>query len=499
MTNSPYYKGTPANYVSPLAINSTLYIADVNEIWEKPSGSATETIQGPYVKEIYVDFNGKKIYTGEGGESVQFITSGTYALVYECYYTSVIADISGPIYTEVAYPTLTFYFTVVENQLPLKKWTIKDVINRLLDVAEPIRQGEEPRFKLNAEQAALFDNIIAPQFSFTKQTLRECLQEIGGVVHGEPRLNIKSDGGGWHYEISYDMYGGTEISHISTRPYYKCTVSQAIESYCTHIDTNAENLVNALGETLGSFFNDRNGTITEPYGDGFKTVRCDTMYSRISEENMLIATQLPIYAVKKVECGIIPNNQTAGGGGVGMANTTIAIPANATSVSGTLTYTGDGNVKGVYLLYARTVFLDVATATVTGIDGNVISFELTNANAGETYIVYAILILDKLVDITSYVFEASEYNSLLSSYDSAYPYSKAYGIMFTQGQKNITALNFKQEHPISSVFENYAIINILEEATGANLSALDDKYPLLAFRVTYTPFYSARVAQTKQV
>ena len=319
----------------------------------------------------------------------------------------------------------TFYFVTVENQLPLKKWTIKDVINRLLDVAEPIRKGESPRFKLNAEQAALFDKIIAPQFSFTKQTLRECLQEIGGVVHGEPRLKKVYEGSQWVNKISYDMYGGTEISNIRTRPYIKETVKQEIEQYCTNIDTNAENLVNALGESLGSFLNNRNGTITEPYDGGFKTVRTDTMYARITEENMLIPTQLPIYAVQKLECGIITGNESAG----------------------------------------------------------------------------------NLFDITEYVFEASQYNTRLSSYESAYPYSKAYGLMYTQGQKYITALHFTQEHPISSVFENYSIINILREVSGQDIdisspqigtnSYAEGGYPLLAFRVVYTPFYSARVAQTK--
>lgn len=319
----------------------------------------------------------------------------------------------------------TFYFVTVENQLPLKKWTIKDVINRLLDVAEPIRKGESPRFKLNAEQAALFDKIIAPQFSFTKQTLRECLQEIGGVVHGEPRLKKVYEGSQWVNKISYDMYGGTEISNIRTRPYIKETVKQEIEQYCTNLDTSAENLVNALGESLGSFLHNRTaGTITEPYDGGYKTVRCDTMYARITEENMKIATQLPIYSVQKLECGFITGNS-------------VTPP----------------------------------------------------------------------VDITAYLFESSVYNSRLSSYSDAYPYSKAYGLMYTQGQKDITALNFKQEHPISSVFENYAIVNILREATGQdiNLSSVEigndsykeGGYPLLAFRVTYTPFYSARVAQTK--
>lgn len=493
MVNSPYYKGTPANYVSPLAINSSLYIADVDDIWEKPSGSATETIQGPYVKEIYIIFNGQKIYTGEGGESVQFEMGGTYSLVYECYYTSVIADPNtGPIYIEVSYPTLTFYFTVIENQLPLKKWTIKDVIDRLLDIAEPIRQGETPRFKLNPEQAAKFDNIIAPQFSFTKQTLRECLQAIGGVVHGEPRLNVKNDGAGWYYEISYDMYGGTERSNIATRPYYKCTVSQAIESYCTHVDTSAENLVNALAESVGTYYSGNNGVITEPYGNGFKTVRTDTMYARITDSNMHIATQLPIYAVRKLECGFIPNNDGVGAQTVTESTGQITGGPN---YQGVYIYDGDGSI----LSATGEVTFGVTprpTVTITNIIGNQIYYTLDNAESYTFRILFTIQVFTS-IDITPYLFEASEYNSRLSSYDSAYPYSKAYGLMYTQGQKNITALNFKQDNPISPVFENYAIINILEEVTGQSINTDGLDYPLLAFRVTYTPFYSARVAQTK--
>lgn len=308
--------------------------------------------------------------------------------------------------------TVTYRFAVVDNKLPLKKFTIKDVINRLLDVAEPIRKGEEARFKLNESQAALFDNIIAPQFSFTKQTLRECLQEIGGVVHGEPRLTVKNDGGGWYYEVSYDMYGGTEISGIAARPYITATVSQAIESYCTSIDTSAENLINAIAENTGD--KSGGGTITEPYDGGYKTVRCDTLYVRISEENMIIPTTVPIgYTVESLECGIVPDNESAG----------------------------------------------------------------------------------QMFDLTPYLFEASEYNTRLSSYNSAYPYSKAYGLMYTQGQKNITALSFKPDNPVSPVFENYAIINILREVSGQDINVTD--YPLLAFRIKYTPFYSARVSQTK--
>ena len=327
--------------------------------------------------------------------------------------------------------SISYTFIVIENRNPLKQWTITDVCNRLFAIAEPLRRGEKPRFYLQGvepvtgdvaagSQAEKYEKILAPQFSFTKQTLRECLQQIGGVVHGEPRAKaVKDSAGNWYYEISFDEYGGTTKSGIYTRKYIKETVSQIIESYASHLDTNAENLVNQLDKYAG--------VIVEPYASGYKTVRTETMYTRITEENMLIATQFPIYSIEKVEVGYIQE------------------------------------------------------------DGSNVTPPLT--------------------DITAYVFESTVYNSQLSSYESEYPYSKAYGLMYTQGEKNITALNFKQEHPIDSSFENYAIVNILRAATGNDdltISGTRDGngyyvgwYPLLAFRVTYTPFYGARVGQSK--
>lgn len=505
MPGLDYFVGTPSNYVSPLAVNSVLNVRSYSTLFSLPTdwGSTAEYWSNNLQEETNL---GIFVTISKDGNVLYEITSPTQGRnislengIYTVKYTGGARELGGaPQYSE-QWTDLTYNFVVVENQLPLKKWTIKDVINRLLDVAEPIRKGEKPRFKLNAEQAALFDKIIAPQFSFTKQTLRECLQEIGGVVHGEPRLNVKNDGGGWYYEISYDMYGGTEISHIATRPYIKETVKQIIERYCTNIDTNAENLVTALGESLGSFLNNRNGTITEPYDGGFKTVRCDTMYARITEGNMQIATQLPIYSIQKLECGIIPGNESAAGTTKEVSSTIIADVAN---YSGDYHYTGEERVVGATITLNSLTGEEGVTATVTGIENNTVYYTLNNTTGG-IFDADITLTLFRPLDITDYVFEASQYNSRLSSYDSAYPYSKAYGLMYTQGQKNITALNFKQEHPISSVFENYSIVNILREVSGQDINitpedgAVSGGYPLLAFRVTYTPFYSARVAQTK--
>lgn len=100
-------------------------------------------------------------------------------------------------------------------------------------------------------------------------------------------------------------------------------------------------------------------------------------------------------------------------------------------------------------------------------------------------------------DITPYIFESAEYDAL-SSYESVFPLSKAYALKYTQGQKNITALNFKLPNAVSSVFEKYSIINIIAKKLGVSPSSISDSELLqLQFRVKYIPIVEMRVKQTK--
>lgn len=409
---------TPDDYTATLQAGQ-FYFYSPREIY-KMAGESDPLIESAYRIKIFEgSTSNAPLFSGEYGfdngkeygEDKGFSTNLENGKIYiACYGWST---------GEYVKYAIEYKFQAVENYYPLKQWTITDVINRLLDLAEPLRQGERPRFILQGidpdtgdiqpnTQAARFDKILAPQFSFTKQTLRECLKEIGGVVHGEPRLDIAQDSdGNYYYEVSFDLYGQTDRAGIYAKPYIQKTVSQVIDSYASSLDSNAENLVNQLDKLAG--------VIVEPYEGGNKSVRTETMYARITDANMLIQTQYPINTVEEIWC-----------------------------------------------LYG-------------------------SGSSGSS------------VNITPYVFESSIYNARLSSYDGLYPYSKAYGITYTQGQKNITALNFKEENPVSDVFENYAIINILSMATGKDVSSFLENfdYPLLAFRVTYTPFYNSRVGQTK--
>lgn len=407
---------TPNNYKSPIPTGGFTFVGAYT-IFPYTTPASPGSITKDTYRVIITDQYGNELFD-RGTENIAEDTPITLSLTTGVTYNVSYRWISQT-GTAIITSSITYAFVPVENYYPLKQWTITDVINRLLDLAEPLRQGERPRFILQGidpstgaiqagSQAARFDKILAPQFSFTKQTLRECLKEIGGVVHGEPRLDIAQDSdGNYYYEVSFDLYGQTDRAGIYAKPYIQKTVSQVIDSYASCLDSNAENLVNQLDKLAG--------VIVEPYAGGYKTVRTETMYARITDANMLIQTQYPIYTIEKLECGFIPGNSDLG----------------------------------------------------------------------------------QNIDITPYVFESSIYNTRLSSYAELYPYSKAYGITYTQGQKNLTALNFKDPDAVDESFwSEYAIVHILRAATGNQALEITD-YPLLAFRVTYTPFYNSRVGQTK--
>lgn len=308
----------------------------------------------------------------------------------------------------------------VTNRKPLKKWTVTDVVTRCCELAEPLFGTETPRFAMDGvsydattgdinaytanSQAAKYDKVIAPEFSMTKSTLREQLQQVGGFIHAEPRL---VDG-----KIYFDKYGGTEMSRISQKQFISDTQTQSIEEFCTELDSTADNLVNRL--------NYAQGVVIEPYADGARSLRTEQTNIRIDETNGIVETALPISDVVKLEC---------------------AVPTN---------------------------------------------------EAGDAYSDWR--------DITSFIYEDSDYNNL-SSYDVNVNGSKAYALYWERNARNIKGLFFKNENAINAVFSNYAIYNIML-ACGVKMNTGTNKasnYPRIKFRISYIPTYTARVRTNKSL
>lgn len=342
--------------------------------------------------DITVLLGGEPIYSGSENDSfTTVIESGTYIVQYDI-------EFEGPSQGSLK-KSIQYEINGVKNRYPLKKWTITDVVQRTLDLIEPHLDGYPNRFTFNEEQAEEYKNVIAPEFAFTKENLRERLQQIGGFIHAEPRLR--------NGVIYFDKYGMNDYADMYKTPYTGKMVCQDINHYATNLDSSVDNLVSQLSWAKG--------VIMEPFAGGYRSVRTESMNVRITDENMLIQTIFPVYRVEKLTCAYIK-------------------------------------------------------------DGEMIT-----------------------CDITPYVFESVDYNSNLSSYSVTYPTSKAYGVYYTQGERNIRGLNFKAPDAISDTLQKYAIINILEAASGENFDWFYNiDYPTLMFQITYIPIFSTRVTQTKQ-
>lgn len=102
------------------------------------------------------------------------------------------------------------------------------------------------------------------------------------------------------------------------------------------------------------------------------------------------------------------------------------------------------------------------------------------------------------IDITPYVYESAEYQTLSGYTGQTYPYSKGWALEYTQGQKNIRGLDFVLNAPQGgdTFDKQYAIVNILAAATGLNESDFTN-YTGLQFRVTYIPYVTSRIVQRK--
>ncbi len=420
-----YEPKTPNTYVSPLMAGRQFEFVSAHTIYPYGRNGTTTayylqivSINGNEIWRNYYYIIGPDYTEGEDSGYSSSLQSGVYTIYYEYGDAARIGTSGNWIYEKRA--ACTYTFQVVENRLPLKDWTVTEVINRLLDTCETIRKGEKPRFRLNGMradgtiiteenkqedeevgQAAQFDTVLCPQLAFTKNTLRECLNEVGKVIHGEMRLIPKKDAEGWYFEILYDIYGSGRMSHISKHKPYAYSISHPITAFCSALDSPTENLINTL-DRFG-------GVVAEPSRNAYKSVRTENLYVRVTDDNFVIQTLYPIYSVSKLE------------------------------------YNYNGTP----------------------------------------------------IDITAYLFESSEY-SRLSSYENQYPNAKLYALRFKQGEKNIDGLNFKRQSAsiTGGVFGDYSIVAILKAATG-NPNFSVSEYPLMQFRVTYTPIYNTRVSQTK--
>lgn len=305
--NNQYIKQVVSDYMTPQLLNGTIQIASFKEtiipVDDTPTNNPYFVLNpGRYegTKAITVIAPNSAVTTIVADNNNQ---SGTYIVnmggLYRIRYQGAIVRIAAN-GTGTASPfDISFYIAVARDYDGLPRWNIATVIDRVLDVTPPHLANVPPKYKLDPAQAAEFEKIEAPEFAFTKMTLKGILDQIGGFIHGIPRL-VRGESGKFD-TIRYDMLGGTEqamlgdpkLPYVEKIKYVTEIRAHNIENYATELDSTVDNFVNTLDSGESS--------VTEPRAGGYKTVRSEQAFVRIEEGNMVISTQYPVYSVQALE------------------------------------------------------------------------------------------------------------------------------------------------------------------------------------------------------
>lgn len=188
------------------------------------------------------------------------------------------------------YYSAMWQVSVVANPVARAPYTVRKVVDTLLTVCEPLRVGDDPRYRLEvkAGQMAVFSQY-APEFHFSNsRTLWENLREVGKYIHAIPRLVPRVG----YTAVQFDELGGNQNADISKGRRVSGSVSWDISTYASGLETMAANLITAE--------NDAQSTICEPFGKGWKSLRTASETARIQEGSAHIETAYPIESVSRV-------------------------------------------------------------------------------------------------------------------------------------------------------------------------------------------------------
>lgn len=188
------------------------------------------------------------------------------------------------------YYSAMWQVSVVANPVARDPYTVRKVVDTLLTVCEPLRVGDDPRYRLEvkAGQMAVFSQD-APEFHFSNsRTLWENLREVGKYIHAIPRLVPRVG----YTAVQFDELGGNQNADTSKGRRVSGSASWDISTYAAGLETMASNLITAE--------NDAQSTICEPFGKGWKSLRTASETARIQEGTAHIETAYPIESVSRV-------------------------------------------------------------------------------------------------------------------------------------------------------------------------------------------------------
>ncbi|MEG1609320.1 MAG: hypothetical protein RR348_05575, partial [Clostridia bacterium] len=181
---------------------------------------------------------------------------------------------------------------------------ITDVINRILSVGLARKENEPQKYTLDPAFAEKYSKVQAPEFHITRSTLYEALLQVGGYIQAIPRLDwneVTDDAD----IITFDELGETE-EYIPPEGLqliaYQAETNP--DEYCGTIDSYVDNIVSTVTPKQGS--------ITEPSADSYRTTRTENGDIVIEDDSVIITTEFPIYRITSLEMGYLKNGKLVG-------------------------------------------------------------------------------------------------------------------------------------------------------------------------------------------
>lgn len=505
-------KPLPSNYVTPLQIGTSLSLINVKDLIDYPyeynvvpSGPSEE--QRSQINITYSNGEMKTIYIPAMGivsDNSFIIEQGIQSIRYHFW-------ISGE-GVQQGENDIKFSIWGTPNYYPLKPWTIKEVINRALELTEPLVWDKNKVNEKTVDQEVTVTPHGVPggypTFSktvgYTQGTITAAIiTNIPELIRYGVLADIKFT------DNTYTVSGTIRSANIL--PEYLIKVQLTTEyvqpGYVTpprfefRYKDAADPVEIALFDQLSPEFTFTRATLREVLQEigGYihAQPRLDennkVYFDRYGEQD--IATYYDYNKNKTLELNQYHYNSKTITYGIEQACTRVDsyVDNLVNQISAINATVGQPHENGYQSL--RT-------------DSSYIRFEEGNMIFPTVYPVSQIsklywvdtsgsAVTKTKYDITKYVFEKAIYDSQLSSYTEVYPASKAYGLYYTQGQKNLGGFFFKVPDITGGVLSEYSIVNIIRAVTGDSDWETSD-YTKLSFELEYIPVYSARVGHSKQ-
>ena len=287
------YEQTPPVYVSPSKQFSTLSILPQETVFNLPDdnaliqyhwGTGTVTVKNPSGQTVLSQ-------ASNVSGSIELTEDGTYTITYDLKIMTHTTGSTGYNTDPLSGYIIISSFKTLPNSTP---WTITDVVNRILSAGETRRVSltggtdiDKQKYSFDAEQANDYKSKPAPEFFFTRGTLRGALDTVGAFIHGIPRLQ------GDYQTIKY-LELGKENPFAGKLPAPIYVDEQiAGDEYANVLDSPAQNLLNTTDRASGA--------VVEPSSDGWRALNSTGGEWLIAANTMTIITDTPIYQVEKLE------------------------------------------------------------------------------------------------------------------------------------------------------------------------------------------------------